>query len=206
MKRSNLLTISALFSLCLAATVAKTALAEDGGNLPAAAASPAQENNARPDFAGNGGPQGIGDHEPGAMREKLKNMNPEDRKAFFEKRKERLQNMTPEQRDALKKKREAWLNSLSPEKRAQFEERRKKRQEMREKLKNMSPEERQAAMEKFRERKGQRGDDDDRGPDGGKFHEMMEHRGDGKGEGGGNFRKKFGGQQGGATPAAPAGQ
>lgn len=183
MKINNILFVSGLFSLVLSATAAKTALAEEAGGPPFAIEKPAPETGAAH----------FGDGPKGEMREKIKNMAPEDRKAFLAERHKNFENMTPEQRLAMKEKKEAWLSSLPPEKRAKIEARMKKRQEMREKMKNMTPEERQAFKQQFREKMQERRKD---GPQDG---------GDGFG-GGGEFRRDFGNRPNGgdAGPAAPA--
>lgn len=83
--------------------------------------------------------------------EKIQKMKPEDRRAFFEKRRAEYKNMTPEQRQALREKRKAWFNSLPPEKQQQLKDRRAKhRDEMKERWKNMTPEQK-AEMKKKRE-------------------------------------------------------
>ena len=82
-----------------------------------------------------------------AMREKVKAMSPDERKAFIEKRRqEKLANMTPEQRKAWKEKHRLppeqrqklrkYMESLSPDDRREF----------RKKMHEMTPEERRVMI------------------------------------------------------------
>lgn len=52
--------------------------------------------------------------------ENLKNMAPEERKAFIEQQRSQLQNMTPEEKEAFKAERKAKFQNLSPEQKEQL--------------------------------------------------------------------------------------
>lgn len=85
--------------------------------------------------------KGDGPGRRGEMREKLKNMTPEEREAFQAKMKEKFDNLPPEKQAEIK---------------AKMEERRARHAEMREKMKNMSPEERAEMKKKWMEEHGDR--------------------------------------------------
>lgn len=52
--------------------------------------------------------------------ETLKNMTPEERKAFIEQQRAQVQNMTPEEKEAFKAERKAKFQNLSPEQKEQL--------------------------------------------------------------------------------------
>lgn len=84
---------------------------------------------------------GDGPGRRGEMREKLKNMTPEEREAFQAKMKEKFDSLPPEKQAEIK---------------AKMEERRARHAEMREKMKDMTPEERAAMKKKWMEEHGDR--------------------------------------------------
>lgn len=84
---------------------------------------------------------GHGPGRRGEMREKMKNMTPEEREAFQAKMKEKFDSLPPEKQAEIK---------------AKMEERRARHAEMREKMKNMSPEERAEMKKKWMEEHGER--------------------------------------------------
>lgn len=55
-----------------------------------------------------------------AQLENLKNMAPEERKAFIEQQRSQLQNMTPEEKEAFKAERKVKFQNLSPEQKEQL--------------------------------------------------------------------------------------
>ncbi len=83
---------------------------------------------------------GPGAGRRGEMREKLKNMTPEEREAFHAKMREKFDSLPPEKQAEIK---------------AKMEERHGRHAAMREKMKNMTPEERAEMKKKWKEEHGE---------------------------------------------------
>ncbi|MDX2194479.1 MAG: hypothetical protein NW201_14130 [Gemmatimonadales bacterium] len=77
---------------------------------PVAAQGPGPAAGGRPPFAGAEGRE--------ALRERMRTMSPEERRALRDQMRERRQNLTPEQRAQLQQRREERLAALPPERRA----------------------------------------------------------------------------------------
>lgn len=96
---------------------------------------------------------------------KIEKMKPEERDAYFKKKKEEFKAMSPEEKKALRDKRKAWFDSLSQEEKDSLKERNKKlREEFKERKKaefeKMTPEEKQKFQEERKERREKMKDGD----------------------------------------------